>query len=149
MLQDAMLARQSAGRVRAVAAPKAGGLGALLEGPGGADGREAVQWAVLYSSTSALLGLRGQANYAAANAAMDGRARGAQAAGLPRASVQWGAGSGGGMAAGARIEALAAGRGATSRRSSSTTRRRARGFGVRACACRDHTRASAACESAR
>ena len=60
------------------------------------DGREAVQWAVLYSSTSALLGNAGQANYAAANAAMDGRARGAQAAGLPRVSVQWGAWSGGG-----------------------------------------------------
>ena len=52
----------------------------------------------LFSSISAALGNRGQANYAAANAALGAVASGLSAAGRPALSVQWGAWGGAGMA---------------------------------------------------
>ena len=54
---------------------------------------------VLFSSITALLGAPGQANYCAANAALDSMAASAQATGVAVVSVQWGAWSGAGMAA--------------------------------------------------
>ena len=53
---------------------------------------------LLFSSVAALLGSPGQANYSAANGAMDAAAQHAQQAGTVATSVQWGAWAGAGMA---------------------------------------------------
>ena len=54
---------------------------------------------VLFSSIAALLGAPGQANYSAANAALDCMAIDWTITGTPVQSVQWGAWAGSGMAA--------------------------------------------------
>lgn len=53
---------------------------------------------MVFSSVAALLGAPGQANYAAANAAVDRLAAAARSTGIAGFSIQWGAWAGGGMA---------------------------------------------------
>ena len=95
VLRDRAACGQSVGCFRAVGAPKAGGLRLARWWLGGAH---PLSWAVMYSSTSSLLVSAGLASYGAFNALLDARCASAQASGLPRVSVQWGAWSGGGMA---------------------------------------------------
>ena len=56
---------------------------------------------ILFSSASALLGLRGHAEYAGANAFLDALAAHRRARGLPALGITWGDWAGAGMAAGA------------------------------------------------
>ena len=70
VLRDATLAKQTAGSVRAVFAPKVSGARAAVAAAHGAP-LEAMK---LFSSVAASLGSGGQANYAAANAVLDATA---------------------------------------------------------------------------
>lgn len=70
--QDALLAKQRPANMRDVFAPKVGGAGRLAASAAGAP----VKASVMFSSIAGLLGSGGQANYAAANAALDAWASG-------------------------------------------------------------------------
>jgi NAD(P)-dependent dehydrogenase (short-subunit alcohol dehydrogenase family) len=95
VLADATLANQTLSGIRKVAAPKTASMLAWMQAGSG----QPVSHQVLFSSVASLLGAPGQANYAAANAGLDGLASQLAACGLPAVSVQWGAWAGGGMAA--------------------------------------------------
>ena len=69
-LSDTLLSKQTALALRVVHAPKAGGCAMLRQCLRGCP----LASAVLFSSLAALLGSAGQANYASANAALDGEA---------------------------------------------------------------------------
>lgn len=86
-LADATLAGQTAAGVRAVLAPKQQGSQLLLQLVAAAP----VQQAALFSSTAALIGPAGQANYAAANAMLGALAAEQQARGHSSTSILWGA----------------------------------------------------------
>jgi acyl carrier protein len=83
VLADATLPRQSAADFTAVASAKFGGALALHQ----ATAELALDAFILFSSAAAVLGSAGQANYAAANAAMDAIAR---LRGYGALSVGWG-----------------------------------------------------------
>jgi 3-oxoacyl-(acyl-carrier-protein) synthase/acyl carrier protein len=105
VLQDGVLLKQSASSVRAVFAPKL----SFLQAAQAALARQPQRHVSLFASVSAFLGSPGQANYAAANAALGAWADRAQGAGLAGSSVQWGAWAEVGMAHGnaavlARVE---------------------------------------------
>ncbi|CAM4067389.1 hypothetical protein GCM10009799_46760 [Nocardiopsis rhodophaea] len=95
VLDDGMLLLQTPQRFTRVMAPKALGAWHLhvltRELP--------LDFFVLFSSASALLGTAGQSNYAAANAFLDGLASFRRAAGLPATAIQWGSWAEVGMSA--------------------------------------------------
>ncbi|MFF9481894.1 SDR family NAD(P)-dependent oxidoreductase [Streptomyces sp. NPDC014733] len=86
VLDDALLTGLDADRFRTVAAPKAAGAWHLHR----ATEDRPLDFFVLYSSAAALLGSASQANYATANAYLDGLARHRTARGLPALSISWG-----------------------------------------------------------
>jgi NADPH:quinone reductase-like Zn-dependent oxidoreductase/acyl carrier protein/NADP-dependent 3-hydroxy acid dehydrogenase YdfG len=97
VLDDGVLAKQTAARFASVMGPKADGawrLHCAIELHG-----HAPDFFVLYSSLSAVFGSAGQANYVAANAFLDALAHRRRERDLPATSVNWGAWSDIGMAA--------------------------------------------------
>jgi hypothetical protein len=95
VLADKLLASQTLPDARTVFAPKLAGLAAAQS----ATQHQPLQQLLLFSSISAALGNRGQANYAAPNATLDAMASAMAASGAAITSVQWGAWAGAGMAA--------------------------------------------------
>ena len=95
VLADATFSNQSAASLRQAFAPKtfsAAGLHSAAQ-------HRPLSFQLLFSSVTAMLGGMGQANYAAANAALDSLAAVWQQQGRAGvSSVQWGAWAGGGMA---------------------------------------------------
>ncbi|NCG19578.1 MAG: SDR family NAD(P)-dependent oxidoreductase, partial [Rhodobacterales bacterium] len=81
---DASLADQTADTLRAVFAPKLDAAWHLHQATQDLD------FFTLFSSASGTLGVRGQANYAAANAGLDALARYRRSQGQPAMSVGWG-----------------------------------------------------------
>ena len=103
MLDDAGVLQQDATRFAHVLAPKVRGaelLDALTRG-------DALDHFVLFASVAGVLGSAGQANHAAANAYLDLLARARRSRGLPGLSIDWGAWSETGAAAGI-VDRLAA-----------------------------------------
>ncbi|MEE4492735.1 type I polyketide synthase [Streptomyces sp. BE230] len=87
VLDDGILVRQDAGRLREVAAPKTAGARTLRAALEGAD----LDFLLLFSSAAGTYGTLGQGGYAAANAALDALAHSWRREGLPVTSVAWGA----------------------------------------------------------
>ncbi len=87
VLADAAISRQTAAGVRSAFAPKLGSAVAMHQ-----DSRVLpVSQVLLFSSVSSLLGAPGQANYAGANAALEGWMAASSSQGVNGVAVQWGA----------------------------------------------------------
>ncbi|WP_437758348.1 SDR family NAD(P)-dependent oxidoreductase [Sorangium sp. So ce1389] len=99
VLQDGVVSEVGAEDVARVFWPKVRGGWNLHEQTRGKQ----LDFFVLFSSVSSLLGPAGQGSYAAANGFLDGLAQARKAAGLPGLSVNWGAWGESGMAS--RLEA--------------------------------------------
>lgn len=84
---EARLPRQTLRTLRQVVAPKMGAVQRCLD----AAPADPLSFSVLFSSVSAIAGIGGQANYCAANAALDAFAAQQAAAGSSTVAVQWGA----------------------------------------------------------
>ena len=95
ILEDGIIQQQEWDRYARVFGPKLSGALHLHE----LTRTQPLNFFVLFSSASAILGAAGQSNYAAANAALDMLAHMRRAAGLPALSINWGAWSDVGMAA--------------------------------------------------
>ena len=94
MLDDALLPQQSLDSFRTSLSPKALGAWHLHRLTKNDD----LEFFIVYSSASSVLGSPGQANYATANALLDGLAADREARGLPATSINWGPWAKGGMA---------------------------------------------------
>ncbi len=94
-LDDGVIVQQDREKFARVLAPKAAGSLNLHQ----ATKPMSLDFFVMFSSVAAILGSPGQANYAAANAFMDGLAHHRQAMGLPALSINWGPWAKVGMAA--------------------------------------------------
>ncbi|XXY47428.1 SDR family NAD(P)-dependent oxidoreductase [Sorangium sp. So ce269] len=99
VLQDGVVSGVGAEDVARVFSPKVRGGWNLHEQTKG----QKLDFFVVFSSVSSLLGPAGQGSYAAANGFLDGLAHARKAAGLPGLSVNWGAWGESGMAS--RLEA--------------------------------------------
>ncbi|MBZ0294963.1 MAG: SDR family NAD(P)-dependent oxidoreductase, partial [Anaerolineae bacterium] len=86
LLDDGLMEQLDAPRFHKVMSPKVEGAWHLHQMTLDAE----LDWFVLFSSVSALLGIPGQANYAAGNAFMDGLAHYRRTMELPALSVNWG-----------------------------------------------------------
>ena len=103
LLADAPLAQQTGEHFRRVSGPKADGAAMLEELTRGLQ----LDFFVLFSSTSGLLGSAGQANHAAANASLDALAWHRRARGQTAVSINWGFWSQIGSAAGQDVTPFA------------------------------------------
>ena len=95
VLDDGLLPHLDAARLRRVMASKADGAWLLHQ----LTTHHELDLFVLFSSATSVLGAPGQANYAAANAFLDGLAHYRRRQGLPALSINWGAWAEVGMAA--------------------------------------------------
>ncbi|MEO5330727.1 MAG: SDR family NAD(P)-dependent oxidoreductase [Magnetococcus sp. YQC-5] len=95
VLDDGLIMDLDRARMTRVMAPKALGAWNLHQ----ATKQLALDFFVLFSSVSSLIGNAGQGNYVAANAFLDALSHARRAAGLPATSINWGALSEVGMAA--------------------------------------------------
>ncbi|MGV9970169.1 SDR family NAD(P)-dependent oxidoreductase [Nocardia beijingensis] len=86
VLDDGVIAEQTAARVGRVLAPKTFGAWHLHELTAG----RSLRFFLLFSSAAAVVGLPGQSGYAAANAFLDGLAESRGASGSPALSIAWG-----------------------------------------------------------
>ena len=86
VLDDALVANLDGERIRRVLAPKAVGAWHLHRQTVGVP----LDFFVLFSSVSSVIGMPGQASYVAANAFLDGLAAHRRAIGLPAVTINWG-----------------------------------------------------------
>ena len=103
VIEDAFLPQLDEELIHRVVAPKVAGVWNLHQGLAAA--KTDVDFLVSFSSTSQLMGSRGQANYAAANAFLDAFANWRRGRGKPAFTVDWGPLGGSGFVA--RNEQLA------------------------------------------
>ncbi len=94
VIDDALLPQQSVDRFRTTMQPKALGAWHLHR----LTKTDDLEFFIVYSSGTSVLGAAGQANYAAANAMLDGLVAYRKAQGLPATSINWGPWGQGGMA---------------------------------------------------
>jgi acyl transferase domain-containing protein/D-arabinose 1-dehydrogenase-like Zn-dependent alcohol dehydrogenase/acyl carrier protein len=94
VIDDALLTQQSQDRFETALTPKAYGAWHLHRLTKNDD----LQFFIVYSSGASVLGSPGQANYATANAVLDGLVAFRRSQGLPATGVNWGPWAQGGMA---------------------------------------------------
>ena len=95
VLHDGVMALKDPAEAARVLAPKVAGTSALVE----ATRADPLDFLVLFSSVSAIAGLPGQSDYAAANAFLDGSAAALRQRGIPAVAIAWTAWREVGMAA--------------------------------------------------